>query len=359
MKLRTQLALGYGGIVALCLLLLGLLGYHELCTEARIREQLGVANFPDTKWGDYIEVGAYAVIPVVLFAGWLLMRRNLAPVERLTKAIAQVEVQNLQILLPRDQSLDEVDQLTAVLNSMITRLDGSFQQIREFTLHASHELKTPLTVMRGELEIALKDEPHDLAAHHEVFHSLLAEVARLTKIVDGLTLLTKADAGMVQLERQPVRLAELVQESFEDARILAEARSVRVRLAECANVTVRGDRHRLRQLFLNLVDNAIKYNCDGGDVTLALRRVDDDAEFTIANTGDGIPLDLQARVFDRFVRGDEARNQAIDGSGLGLTNVQWIAQAHGGTIQLESEPGLVTTAILRLPLTEAAAPSAG
>ena len=352
MNLRTRLALGYGGIVGLCLLLLGLLGYHELVTEARIREQLGVADFPDTKWGDFIEVGAYAVIPVVLFAGWLLMRRNLAPVERLTKAIAQVEVQNLRIPLPRDQSLDEVDQLTAVLNSMITRLDNSFQQVREFTLHASHELKTPLTVMRGELETALKEEHHDPAVHHEVFHSLLAEVARLAKIVDGLTLLTKADAGMVQLERQPVRVAELVQESYEDACILAEGRGVRGRLAACAEVTILGDRHRLRQLFLNLVDNAIKYNCDGGDVTMALRRVEGYAEFAIANTGDGIPLDLQARVFDRFVRGDEARTQAIDGSGLGLTIVQWIAHAHGGTIQIESDPGLVTTALLRLPLAE-------
>ena len=124
-------------------------------------------------------------------------------------------------------------------------------------------------------------------------------------------------------------------------------------------MTVRGDPHRLRQLFLNLVDNAIKYNCDGGDVTMALRQDLDCAEFTIANTGEGIPANLQARVFDRFVRGDEARSQAIDGSGLGLTIVQWIAQAHGGTIQLESDPGLVTTATLRLPLAEAAAAPAG
>ena len=275
MTLRTRLALGYGGIASTCLILLGLLMYHEIYTEGKVREQLGVANLTETWWGDVIEVGAYAVIPLALLAGWWMMRRNLAPIDRLTKALRQVQVQNLSIPLPRDQSLDEVDQLTSVLNAMITRLNESVLQIHEFTLHASHELKTPLTVMRGELEMALKEAASNSAAPPEVFLSLLAEVRRLTKIVDGLTLLTKADSGMVRLEKQPVKLAELVQESFEDACILGEARAVRARLAECADLTVIGDRHRLRQLFLNLLDNAIKYNCDGGDVVMAhLARTD-------------------------------------------------------------------------------------
>ena len=352
MTLRTRLALGYGGIAITCLVLLGLLMYHEIYTEGKIREQLGVINLPETWWGDVIEVGAYAVIPLALLAGWWMMRRNLAPIDRLTKALRQVQVQNLSIPLPRDQSLDEVDQLTSVLNAMITRLNESVQQIQEFTLHASHELKTPLTVMRGELEMALKEAANNPAAQPEVFLSLLAEVRRLTKIVDGLTLLTKADSGMVRLEKQPVKLAELVQESFEDACILGEARAVRARLAECADLTVIGDRHRLRQLFLNLLDNAIKYNCDGGDVVLALRRNQHMAEFEITNTGEGIPAELQAHVFDRFVRGDEARRQAVEGSGLGLTIVQWIAHAHGGTIQIESESNQYTTATLRLPLAD-------
>ena len=142
---------------------------------------------------------------------------------------------------------------------MVARLENSFQQIREFTLHASHELKTPLTVMRGELETAmLQTKVGD--EQRERLLSELDEVLRLTKIVDGLTLLTKADAGQVRLtDREPVRLDDLVRDCFEDAKILAEARDVQVCLGEVEQVRVMGDRHRLRQLLLNLSDNAVKY----------------------------------------------------------------------------------------------------
>ena len=162
-----------------------------------------------------------------------------------------------------------------------------------------------------------------------------------------------ADAGNVALEREPVRLAELVQECYEDALILAEPGGLRVSLAACADVVTLGDRHRLRQLLLNLTDNAVKYNCPQGTVTIALRPVGEWAEIEIANTGIGIPPELLPRVFDQFVRG-----QAGEGCGLGLAIAQWIVHAHSGTIRISSEPGQSTIARICLPLISGVTPPA-
>jgi len=215
---------------------------------------------------------------------------------------------------------------------MLARLDDSFNRTREFTLHASHELKTPLTILCGETETALRDESLS-PAERERAASLLDELRRLTRIVDGLTLLAKADAGQVALKLEPVRLDELVRDNFADAQILAEPQGIQVELAACEEITVRGDRHRLRQLLLNLADNAVKYNQPQGWVIMSLRRAGDTAEFAITNSGLGIPPEILPRVFDRFFRGDPAHSPAVDGCGLGLSIVQWIVSAHGGSVQ--------------------------
>jgi signal transduction histidine kinase len=232
---------------------------------------------------------------------------------------------------------------------MTTRLHGSFQHIREFTLHASHELKTPLTVLHGEIETALRDENLP-AAQREKLASQLDEIQRLTKIVDGLTLLTKADAGQVALKFEPVSLDEIVRDVFEDARILAKSAGVSVGLADCEPANISGDKHRLRQLLLNLADNAVKYNQPDGAVVFSLRRDGADAELKIVNTGAGIPPEILPRVFERFFRGDAAHSSALDGCGLGLSIVQWIAVAHHGTVKIESAPGTTTVVTVRLPL---------
>jgi signal transduction histidine kinase len=168
--------------------------------------------------------------------------------------------------------------------------------------------------------------------------------------VDGLTLLAKADAGQIALAMEPVSLGELVRDNFADAQILAEPQSVQVELAACEEITVLGDRHRLRQLLLNLADNAVKYNQLQGRVTMGLRRAGNFAEFTIANTGAGIPPEILPRVFDRFFRGDPAHSQTVDGCGLGLSIAQWIVSAHNGTIKIESAAMKPTTVTVRLPL---------
>ncbi len=176
---------------------------------------------------------------------------------------------------------------------------------------------------------------------------------RLSKIVDGLTLLTKADAGQITLERKPVRLDELVHEALADAQSLARSQEIQVALEGCEELTVIGDRHRLRQLLLNLTDNAIKYNQRQGRVGIALRHNDGAAEIVITNTGEGIKAAVLPRVFEPFFRGDSSHSHAVEGCGLGLSITRWIASAHGGAVQIASEPERLTTIIVRLPLAPA------
>ena len=349
MTITKRLGIGYAIMASVCVLLLVWLGYHEFVAEAAAFDARGVSDLHKDTAAEFSTLFFLGLVPILLGLGWWWTRRVLAPLGALTRAAEQIESDNLRLPLPRSMNNDEVDKLAAVFASMTARLDASFQQIREFTLHASHELKTPLTVMRGELETALRESESLPARQSEWIESLLDEVNRLARIVDSLTLLTKADAGLVPLERKPVPFGELVQEAFEDALILAQPHRVQVTLDECADAVLTGDRHRLRQLLLLLADNAVKYNRPGGEIHISLCAQDGTAELRITNDGGGITPETQRRLFGRFVRGENAKGK-VDGCGLGLTIAQWIVQAHGGSIQLSSEAGEKTTALVRLPL---------
>ena len=360
MSIRVRLTLWYAGIMFVSLLAMGILSYHVFAPEPQpsLRSRSEGASPDESDEGDFEEmlrILLWCGVPACLLAlggGWWMMRRALAPVAALTQAAERLNEHNLDERLPRTGSGDELDRLTEVFNAMTERLNQSFARIREFTLHASHELKTPLTVMHGELETALRDQK--LApAQREKLESELDEVQRLAKIVDGLTLLTRADAGQITLAREPVRLDELIREACADAQSLARPQEIQVTLTACEELTVTGDRHRLRQLLLNLTDNAIKYNQPGGTVTLGLRGIGQTAELAIANTGPGIPPDILPRVFDPFFRADSSHSQSIEGCGLGLSIARWIAKAHGGTIQIASEPNRLTRTTVRMPLAAA------
>jgi signal transduction histidine kinase len=351
MTIRTRLNLWYAAILGIALLVMAGLSYNEFVLEKRHPDP-SERNDAEQDVEDLAYILGVTVLPAValgLAGGWWLARQALAPVAALTQAAEKIHECNLGDKIPRSGNGDELDRLTEVFNAMTTRLAGSFQRIREFTLHASHELKTPLTVMHGELETALQ-ETSRTPAQREWYANQLDEVQRLTKIVDGLTLLARADAGLIPLQFDLVRLDELVRESFADAQILAQASQIELKLAACEPLQVCGDRHRLRQLLLNLVDNAVKYNHAQGRVTLGLLRSDGKAEFVITNTGPGIAPEILPRVFDRFYRGDPAHGNTIEGTGLGLSIVQWIVSAHRGTIKVASEPANTTTVTVRLPL---------
>ena len=357
MSIRTRLTLWYAGIMFVSLLAMGILSYHAFAPEPRppgdSPADTAKPDDPDENdLGEIIRIIFWCGVPATLLAlggGWWMMRRALAPVAALTRAAERVNEHNLGERLPRTGSGDELDRLTEVFNAMTGRLHQSFARIREFTLHASHELKTPLTVIHAELETALQDAALP-APRREQLESELDEVQRLAKIVDGLTLLTKADAGQITLARDPVRLDELLREGCSDAQSLARPHDIQIRIADCAELTVTGDRHRLRQLLLNLTDNAIKYNARSGTVTLSLRRAAGQAELAVTNTGPGIPAEALPRVFDPFYRADASHSQAVEGCGLGLSIARWIVTAHHGTIQITSEPNRLTTATVRLPL---------
>jgi signal transduction histidine kinase len=353
MTIRTRLTLWYAVIFSVSLLVIGVSMYSELVVEQRAKIARHHGDGVDDDAGtDITQIilfyGGSAVVIGVLGGLWLT-RRALAPVAALTNAVEKIHENNLGEKIPRTNNGDELDRLTEVFNAMTTRLNDSFNRIREFTLHASHELKTPLTVLRGETETVLRDEALP-PAERERAESQLDELRRLTRIVDGLTLLAKADAGQVALTLEPIRFDELVRDNFADAQILAEPHGIKVELENCEEISVHGDRHRLRQLLLNLADNAVKYNQPQGKVTMSLRRAENFAEFKIVNTGKGIPPEMLPRVFDRFFRGDPAHSAAVDGCGLGLSIAQWIVSAHGGKIQIVSVPSQSATVIVHLPL---------
>jgi signal transduction histidine kinase len=304
------------------------------------------------------EIILYYGVPTALLllgGGWVLLRKSLAPVTALTRAAERIHLDNLRERLPSTGSGDELDRLTEVFNAMTARLDESFARVRDFTLHASHELKTPLALMRTQLEMAFREQQLT-PAQRELFASQLDEIQRLARIVDVLTLLAKVDAGHVRLNCEAVRLDDLVKDSVTDAQMLARSQKISVNLGACDEITVRGDRHRLRQLLLNLTDNAIKYNQPQGNVTIALNRNNGVAQLRIANTGAGILPENLPRVFDRFFRCDPAHSSDVEGCGLGLSIAQWIVKAHAGTIQLRSEPGKLTTVTVTLPVDSRALP---
>ena len=349
MTIRTRLTLWYAVILILSLMVIGGGTYYQIHEQSQHKLKGQPVENPTEETGEMIfQVGLPAVI-LGLLGGWWLMRRALVPVTKLTDAVENIHERNLCEKISSTHNGDELDRLTEVFNAMTARLENSFQRIREFTLHASHELKTPLTILCGEIEMSLQEESLT-PAQREHATAQLEELHRLTRIVDGLTLLAKADARQIALRFETLRLDELIRENFADLQILAEPHRIKVELIACEEISVRGDRHRLRQLLLNLADNAVKYNQPQVDVLMSLRSVGNFAEFKIANAGAGISPEILPRVFDRFFRGDPSHNQAVDGCGLGLSIAQWIVSAHGGKIFMVSEPLNMTVTTVQIPI---------
>jgi len=350
MTIRKRLTVWYSSVLLASLAIMVGVMYNEFDVERAARRAAG--KTPDSAGHEILEVVLYYGLPtavLTVLGGWLLLSKALRPLNQLVIAAEQLQVHNLHQELPHTGNGDEVDRLSKTLNAKNARLHDAFSRVREFTLHASHELKTPLAVLHGEIEAALTD-PATTPAQKEMFASQLDEIQRLSKIVEGLTLLAKADSGQVTLAREEVRLDELLRDSLADAEILGLAQKIKVTMPRCDVVMVRGDRHRLRHLLLNLTDNAIKYNQPDGMVELSLVRLPNRAILTISNTGKEIPAADLPRVFDRFYRGDRSHSNEIEGCGLGLSIVEWIVKAHGGDIQITSKPQQTTTVTVTLPL---------
>lgn len=349
MKIRTRLTWCYAGglIVALMILTAGM--YYELVVERQTAQQQGRDKEPLRQ--ELLEILGYYCLPSIAFTvalGWIVLRRALAPLDALTQAAERIDLKNLRQKLPCTGSGDEIDRLSVVLNRMTDRLEESMVPMREFTLHASHELKTPLAILQGELELGLKD-PALTPTQRETFESALSEIQRLIRIVSALTQLAKADTASAWMDPKPVSLHPLVSELVTDGVLLGQRSQLEIQLSHCEPVTIQGDPNRLRQLLLNLLDNAIRYNHPKGWVKVSLRATGSGAHFQISNSGPGIPPDQLPRVFDRFYRGNLAQTRENEGFGLGLSLCQSIVQAHGGSIRIESSPESGTQVHVHLP----------
>ena len=296
------------------------------------------------------------VAPLIIVASvggaYLIAGRAVEPVGRMINEVEAItDGRSLHRRLPVEMTGDELSRLGATLNAMIARLETSFSALRRFTADASHELKTPLAVLRADVERAMHSAPTS-AEHLVALEEALQETTRMADLVDSLLTLARADEGRIDLNRQPFQLEPLVQDVFETAVILGEDAGLVVTLPVVENATILGDRLRLRQLFLNLLTNAIKYTSRGGTVELTVKRKDGEVLFSVRDTGIGIAAGDLPYIFERFWRADRARSRLSErgGFGLGLAISHWIAQAHGGTLTVQSRLHRGSTFTVSLPI---------
>ncbi|MBN2705111.1 MAG: HAMP domain-containing protein [Deltaproteobacteria bacterium] len=280
--------------------------------------------------------------PSLLFVaaavGFFLAGKALKPIREIARTARHITVNNLQERITVPVARDDIGQLATTINGMLDRLSLSFQKITQFTTDASHELRTPLTIMRGELEIALRGE-RSSEEYQETLGSSLEEVERMSKIVNDLLFLSKSDMGQEELHSDPVDLRALLLNLLPYFKLLAEEHQLELESSLAEVNSIYGDQLKLRQMVINLLSNAIRYTPAGGHVNLGLKNLDDGVEIMVADTGIGIPEEAVPRIFDRFYRADKARSRQFGGSGLGLSIVKWIVDAHHGVIKVDSVVG--------------------
>ena len=295
-------------------------------------------------------------IPLALLlasaGGYFLARKSLAPVVAMSRQAGRIGAANLHARLAVQNEKDELGHLAQSFNSLLDRLSESFERQRRFMADASHELRTPVAILRGEAEVALSQQARSLEEYRESLGVLHHEAERLTHIVEDLFTLTRADAGQYPLQPRDFYLEELVGECVHSARTLALAKKISLNFEEASESPIRADESLLRRMILNLLDNAIKYTPEGGRVTVTCRRTADEYVLSITDTGGGIPADLQPRIFERFFRADKARSRSENdggGAGLGLSISRWIAEAHHGRLELTRSNSSGSTFTAYLP----------
>ncbi|MGH9769897.1 MAG: sensor histidine kinase, partial [Blastocatellia bacterium] len=282
---------------------------------------------------------------------FFLARKSLAPVVAMSERARQISAENLERRLPVANPRDELGQLAATFNELLARLDASFNLQRQFMADASHELRTPLSVMRTTAQVTLEKPRRNENEYRDALAMINDQTRRLARIVDDMFTLARADAGRRPLTMTSFYLDELVGETARAASVLATRKGVTVETAKPTEVPYYGDEDLLRQMLLNLLDNAIRHTPAGGAVRVSLTQFGPGCEVVVADTGEGIPVEAQPHIFERFYRVDKARsrsntdangnganNQGANnqggGSGLGLSIALWVAEAHGGTIKL-------------------------
>lgn len=294
----------------------------------------------------------FVVVPGVLLiasvGAWVVLNRALRPLQEAIQTARAIQAKDFSQRMRVPKTGDEVQALAETFNDMIGRLQGSFDRLRQFISDASHELRTPLAVLKGEIELGLKTQPGSRRSQ-DILEICASELHRMSRLVDTLLLLSNADSDKIGLQREAVPLRRVMDEMAEQARVLAEPKGIRVEVVNGSRAVVQADEMRLKQLLLNLIDNAVKYTPAGGHIRLVCRSEDGHVELRVEDTGIGIAADDLPRIFDRFYRADASRSRADGGYGLGLAICKWITEAHHGTITAESAPGRGSAFRVTLP----------
>jgi heavy metal sensor kinase len=298
----------------------------------------------------------YYTVPAALLmaglGGWLLARKSLAPVVDMSETARRIGAESLDRRLPVANPRDELGRLASAFNELLARLSSAFAQQRQFMADASHELRTPLTVMHAAAGVTLKQPRRDEGEYREAIEMLDEQTRRLSRIVDDMFLLARADMGRYPLRRAALYLNDLVEEVARDGGVLAAGRGVTVEAADAPDAPFQGDEDLLRRMLLNLVDNAVRHTPPGGFVRLGLTRRPGEYRLTVSDTGPGVPPEARPHIFERFYRADKARSRSEDGgAGLGLAIARWIAQVHEGELELSDAGDTGATFIARLPFT--------
>ena len=294
------------------------------------------------------------LVPIILIfaglGGWYLTRRALNPIADITRTARDISLYHLDRRLPRPHSDDELSELVQTLNNMIDRIEKGVQNIQQFTADASHELRTPITAMKGKIEVALR-RSRSQDEYKETLKSSLQELQWMEKMVNDLLLLSRADAGELQLNMESCNLTELIKECYQTQTYAAQKKNIDFQIVlpdESLYASV--DSYRIKQVFCNLIDNALKYTSDRGKVNISAVKNNSGIEIVIKDSGCGIAeIDLPL-VFNRFYRADKSRGREEYSSGLGLAICKWIVEAHKGKIELQSRVNKGTTVTVKLPV---------
>ena len=295
---------------------------------------------------------------VAILGGQFLANKALKPVDNVTQTARVITSRNLNQRIKPLKVRDEISRLIDTFNEMISRLDQSFRQIKQFSADASHELKTPLTILKGEVEVTLRRE-RTLHEYEQTLRSNLEEINRMSQIVDDLLLLSKADTGELRLDREDINLTEILNEVVAQLNILIQSKNLQIETSNHnESIHIFGDPLRIRELFLNLIENGIKYTEKEGSIRITVAKdtpqpggeETEFAKIVFSDTGIGIAREDQEKIFDRFYRVDKARSRDQGGSGLGLSICKWIVEAHKGEIKVESEIGKGSSFTVKLPL---------
>jgi heavy metal sensor kinase len=306
---------------------------------------------------DHFELLLFISIPTLLLCaaagGYWISSRALAPVDQIAQTARTISAQNLSSRLVVPQTRDELQRLSETLNGMLERLEAAFKKITQFTADASHELRTPVAVMRTRAELSLR-KARSADEYREVIAEVLTELEKTSGLIEQLMFLARADSGAETLHFSATNVAEVLREACHQGSALAEAKQIAFQeQIPGGSMWIQGDATSLRRLFLILIDNAVKYTPASGQVAVSLQRNDGFAVTEVRDTGIGIAQTELPNVFERFYRADKARTRESGGVGLGLSIGRWITEVHAGTIEVQSSPGHGSTFQVRLPLTNA------